>query len=113
MAPLIKRISRMPLARDLLRGGAPGVACLAAAMQQQDGRAAVAEHVGNQLVAGGADEGRGGRGQMPGHSRHQARMYRVRSGAECRRHDRAGFTISFRISHDNDLDGLSERAWSS
>ena len=69
MAPLIKRISRMTLARDRFRGGAPSVARLAAAVQQQDGRTAVAEHVGNQPVAGGADESRGGGRQMPGHGR--------------------------------------------
>jgi hypothetical protein len=59
----------MAFARDLFRGFVPGVAGLAAAMQQQHGRAAVAEHVGNEFVAGGADEGRGSGCGMPGHGR--------------------------------------------
>src|ERR1019366_10187492 len=50
MAALIERIGCMALARDLLRGFMPGVAGLAAAMQQQHGRAAVAEHVGDEFI---------------------------------------------------------------
>src|ERR1019366_8260755 len=69
MAPLIERIGPMTFARDFLRGFGPGVAGLAAAMQQQHGRTAVAEHVGNKLVAGSADEGRSGGRWMPGHGR--------------------------------------------
>jgi hypothetical protein len=54
MAQLIERIGCMTFARDLLRGFVPGVAGLAAAMQQQHGRAAVAEHVGDESIAGDA-----------------------------------------------------------
>ena len=67
MAALIERIGCMTFARDLLRGFVPGVAGLAAAMQQQHGRAAVAEHVGDEFIAGGADEGRGGGSLVAGH----------------------------------------------
>ena len=80
MAPLIERIGCMAFARDLFRGLVPGVACLAAAMQQQYGRAAVAEHVGNELVAGGADEGRGGGSRVPGHGR-SLRKFKTASAA--------------------------------
>jgi hypothetical protein len=67
MAALVEGIGRMAFARDLLGGFGPGVTGLAAAMQQQHGRAAVAEYVGNEFVAGGADEDRGGGRGMPGH----------------------------------------------
>ena len=67
MAPLVERIGCMTRARDLFRGFGPGVAGLAAAMQQQHGRTAVAEHVGDEFIAGGADEGRGGGREVPSH----------------------------------------------
>ena len=67
MAALIECIGRMACPRDLLRGLVPGVAGLAAAMQQKHRTAAVAEHVSDELVASGTHEGRGGRSKVPGH----------------------------------------------
>ena len=68
MAALIERISCMTFERDLFRSFVPGMAGLAAAMHQQHGRAGVAEHVGNEFVAGGADEGCSGGNRVSGHS---------------------------------------------
>ena len=57
----------MSFARDRLRCIVPGVAGLTAAVQQQDGGASVAEHVGDKSVAGSSEEGRGGGDGMLGH----------------------------------------------
>jgi len=67
MTSLIKRISHMPFARDRLRCFVPGVAGLTAAVQQQNGGASVAEHVGDKSVAGSTEEGRGGGDGVLGH----------------------------------------------
>jgi hypothetical protein len=79
MTALIERIGCMAFAGDLLRGFVPGVAGLATTMQQQHGRAAVAEYVGDELIASGADEGRGGGNQVPGHDVPQKRISTGRS----------------------------------
>jgi hypothetical protein len=50
----------MSFARDRLRSFVPSVAGLTAAVQQQNGRAAVSKHVGDKFVAGSADKGPGG-----------------------------------------------------
>ena len=67
MTPLIKRISHMSFARDRMRCFVPGVAGLTAAVQQQNGGASVAEHVGDKSVAGSTEEGRGGGDGVLGH----------------------------------------------
>src|SRR5436190_20348501 len=59
MTALIERIRDVAFAGERCRGGAPGVTGLAAAVQQQYRTPAVAEHVSNQFVAGGADKSRG------------------------------------------------------
>ncbi len=73
MAALVDRIGDPALAGDLLGGLAPGVAGLSAAMQQKDGIALLAEDIGGELVAVGAEEGRRGRCDVARHSRSLSR----------------------------------------
>ena len=65
MAALIERVGGGAGAREMLGGAAPGMAGLSAAMQQQHRLAGIAEHIGDQPVAGGAGEHRGCGLQMP------------------------------------------------
>ena len=54
MSPLIERVGFVTLSRNLFRRRTPGMARLAAPMQQQHGRTAASEDIGNELVTSGA-----------------------------------------------------------
>jgi hypothetical protein len=71
MAALIERVSHMTFAGDCRRGFGPGMTGLAAAVQQQDRSPALAEHVSDELVAGGADEGCAGGSEVSRHGRRE------------------------------------------
>ncbi len=66
---LIERVSDMAGARNRLGGGAPGMPRLSAAMQQENRRALVAEHIRHKSVAVRAGEGRRRGGKMTCHGR--------------------------------------------
>ena len=66
---LVERVGGAGRPRDVSRGLAPGVAGLAAAVQQQHRVAAFAIDVGGKLVAVRAGEGRGGRRDVSRHGR--------------------------------------------
>src|SRR2546423_1548560 len=68
MTALIDRIRHVAFAGERCRGVAPGVTGLAAAVQQQYRRPAVAEHVSNKFVAGGAHKHCGGGSEASAHA---------------------------------------------